>query len=147
MRISAKGRYALASMVYLSDQFNSREYIAILNISEALGISKIYLEQVFSILKKSGLVTSTKGSQGGYQLSRPPEEIKIYEILSSTETILFEETGSVSSEKTANIESAFQSMIIKPLDYTVRLFLEGITLWDLAEESKKNNDDNYIFYI
>lgn len=147
MRISAKGRYALASMVYLSDQFNSKEYIAILNISEALGISKIYLEQVFSILKKSGLVTSTKGSQGGYQLSKPPEEIKIYDILSSTETILFEETGSVNSEKTANMESAFQSMIIKPLDHTVRLFLEGITLWDLSEESRKNNDNDYIFYI
>lgn len=147
MRISAKGRYALASMVYLSGQFNSKEYIAILNISEALGISKIYLEQVFSILKKSGLVISTKGSQGGYQLSKPPEEIKIYDILSSTETILFEEAGSVGSEKTANMESAFQSMIITPLDHTIRLFLEGITLWDLSEESQKNNGNDYIFYI
>lgn len=147
MRISAKGRYALASMVYLSDRFNTKEYTAILNISETLGISKIYLEQVFSILKKSGLVTSTKGSQGGYQLSRPPEEIKIYDILSSTETTLFEEAETDSSHKTAHMESAFQSMIIKPLDYSIKLFLEGITLWDLSEESKRNNDSDYIFYI
>ena len=61
----------------------------VLKISEA-GVSKIYLEQVFSLLKRDGLVNSIKGAQGGYQLSRPAEEISVYDILSVAELSMFE---------------------------------------------------------
>ena len=57
MRISAKGRYALASVVHMAQQQHSGESITLVSISERLGISKIYLEQVFSLLKRGELVT------------------------------------------------------------------------------------------
>ena len=74
MKISAKGRYGLAAMTCLARNFASGSPITIISISEKLGISKIYLEQVFSLLKRAQLVNSIKGSQGGYQLSREPRE-------------------------------------------------------------------------
>ena len=49
MKISAKGRYGLAAMTYLARNFASGSPITIISISEKLGISKIYLEQVFSL--------------------------------------------------------------------------------------------------
>ena len=55
-----------------------------------LAVSKIYLEQVFSLLKRDGLANSIKGAQGGYQLSRPAEEISVYDILSVAELSMFE---------------------------------------------------------
>ena len=90
MRISAKGRYGLAAMAYLAHSYNNGAPVTIIRISEKLGISKIYLEQVFSLLKRAGLVHSLKGSQGGYQLSRRPGEISAYDILSAIELGLLE---------------------------------------------------------
>ena len=69
MKISAKGRYGLAAMTYLARNYAAGTPITIVSISEKLGISKIYLEQVFSLLKRARLVNSIKGSQGGYQLA------------------------------------------------------------------------------
>ena len=86
MRISAKGRYALAAAISMAQQHGTGEYITVISISEKLGISKIYLEQVFSLLKRAGLVTSVKGAQGGYQLSRMPGQITALDLLMAVET-------------------------------------------------------------
>ena len=53
MKISAKGRYGLAAMTYLARNYAAGTPITIVSISEKLGISKIYLEQVFSMLKRA----------------------------------------------------------------------------------------------
>ena len=90
MKISAKGRYGIASMVFLARSYDTSSPVTIISISEHLGISKIYLEQVFALLKRSKLVNSIKGSQGGYQLARPPHDITAYDILSAIEIALIE---------------------------------------------------------
>ena len=82
MRISAKGRYALAAMIHLG-RYKEGECIPLIQIAETMDISKIYLEQVFSLLKRAGLVSSIKGSQGGYQLTRYSKDISIYDIMST----------------------------------------------------------------
>lgn len=145
MKISAKGRYALAATIYLSNIFDSGEYTTLISISESLGISKIYLEQIFSLLKKSGIVTSIKGSQGGYQLSYSPDKITIYDVLISTETTLFEKNEPTLGEKASHIEKALQSMIFTPLDASIESYLKKVTLEKLLIEA--NIDNNYIFYI
>ena len=55
MRISSKGRYAVAAMTELAGVWKNGGSLTVLRISEALGISKIYLEQVFSLLKRAQL--------------------------------------------------------------------------------------------
>ena len=70
MRISAKGRYALASVVHMAQQQHSGESITLVSISERLGISKIYLEQVFSLLKRGEL--GLKKKQVGRGKARGP---------------------------------------------------------------------------
>ncbi len=85
MRISAKGRYSLAAMTYLALRYQAEKPIPLIAISESLGISKIYLEQVFTILKRTNLVISIKGPQGGYLLTKNPNEINIFEIFDCIE--------------------------------------------------------------
>ena len=87
MRISAKARYGLSAMVYFAMRYPTQTKFTVLEISEALKISKIYLEQVFTQLKVEGIVGATKGPQGGYSLKRPPAEITAYEVLAATETL------------------------------------------------------------
>jgi Rrf2 family transcriptional regulator, cysteine metabolism repressor len=105
MRISAKGRYALAAVISMAQQYSNGEYITVISISEKLGISKIYLEQVFSLLKRGGLVRSVKGSQGGYQLARTPGRINVLDVLSAVENSLFEKTEETVSVGAPDIDT------------------------------------------
>ena len=66
VRISTKGRYGLAAMIYLGQHAQSNSHIPLIQLADALGISKIYLEQVFSLLKRAELVRSTKGTPVSY---------------------------------------------------------------------------------
>lgn len=148
MRISSKGRYGLASMVCMAEGYGSDACITIVSLSERLGISKIYLEQVFSLLKRSGLVLAIKGAQGGYKLSRPPQEISVYEILRALEQSLFEKTAESVLQKAENIEKAMQESVFSVLDTAVEGVLRKMTLLDLQSEAEKRKQGScYMFYI
>ncbi|MGE4548383.1 MAG: Rrf2 family transcriptional regulator [Intestinibacillus sp.] len=148
MRISAKGRYALAAAICMAQQYGSGEYITVISISEQLGISKIYLEQVFSLLKRGGLVNSVKGAQGGYQLTRMPGQITVLDILSAVETSLFEKTEETVSAKAQAIETAMRVSAFEALDSAVRNVLSGVTLDDLLTETARHQESQAnMFYI
>jgi Rrf2 family protein len=148
MRISAKARYGLSVMISIAQKYNTGEITTVISLSERLKISKIYLEQVFSLLKRAELVLSTKGSQGGYQLSKPPAQITSYEILSSIESALFEKTSETVTEKSPAIEKTMQTAVFEKLDASIKQTLEAITLADLVNESEKNlSQDAYMFYL
>jgi len=147
MKISAKGRYGLAAMIYMT-QYSTSDCVTVSKISEDLGISKIYLEQVFALLKKAGLVTSIKGSSGGYQLSCPPEQISVFDILNAIEITLFEPTEAITSDKSSYINKALDSLLWNDLDNLVKQFLTSITLDKLSNEAVKNLYTNdYMYFI
>lgn len=80
MKIPTKGRYGLKAMVDLAMCLNS-ETITLKSISVRQSISEGYLEQIFSSLRKSGLVIGRNGSQGGYALSKPAGNLTVGGIL------------------------------------------------------------------
>lgn len=148
MRLSAKGRYALAATTSMAQYHSNNEYITLISISEKLGISKIYLEQVFSLLKHGGIVNSIKGSQGGYQLSAVPHQISAYDILSAVETSLFEKTEETIKEKAPDIETAMNHTIFDQLDSAIKTTLQKITLADLVNEAEKHKGgEGFMFFI
>ncbi len=148
MRISAKGRYALAATVSMAESHGNGEYTTVIRISEKLGISKIYLEQVFSLLKRGGIVHSVKGAQGGYQLARAPGQISVLDVLAAVELSLFEPAEETVSDKAPDIEAAMKLAAFDVLDGAVKRALGQITLSDLAAEAEKHkSEDGYMFYI
>ena len=84
MKISSKGRYALRLMLDIAQHDNGTP-IRIKDISLRQEISDKYLEQIISILNKAGYVRSIRGPQGGYLLTRQPEEYTVGMILRLTE--------------------------------------------------------------
>lgn len=148
MKISAKGRYALAAVTDMAQHYSTGEYITVISISERLGISKIYLEQVFSLLKRGAVVNSIKGSQGGYQLSRNPNEITLLDILLAVEFSLFEPAQDTVVDKAIDIDRALKATVFDSLDKTIKDTLSGITLLDLTNEVEKyKGEDQIMFYI
>ena len=73
MKISTKGRYALRVMIDIAIHSNGR-CVSIKEIAGRQEISEKYLEQIFTVLSRSGLLRSTRGAQGGYTLTRDPED-------------------------------------------------------------------------
>lgn len=148
MRISAKGRYALASVVSLGLDYPKGECTTVLSISEKLGISKIYLEQVFSLLKRGGVVSSVKGSQGGYQLTRAPSKITLCDVLSAVELSLFEKSEGTVADSAPGIEAAIRLGAFDRIDSALKDCMQGVTISDLVSEAEKNQPaDGLMFYI
>jgi Rrf2 family protein len=140
MRISVKGRYALAAVIEMAKN-KSRENIAAVNIANQLGISKIYLEQVFTQLKKNGILSAVKGSRGGYQLARSPVSVTAWDILSSLETALVEVAEPTVAENAPSIEIAMKEAVFTPLDEIIRTFLSGITVQSLLDMTEKQQTE------
>lgn len=148
MKISAKGRYGLAAMTHIAQNYQNGDPITIISIAEKLGISKIYLEQVFSLLKRAGLVLSIKGAQGGYQLATEPKKITAFAILSAIELALFEQAESTVKEKAIAIDEAMQITVFNVIDQKLETTLKNITLIDLVNEAEKHKEkDNLMYFI
>ena len=80
MRLTSKGRYAVTAMLDVTIHA-SHGPVSLADISERQGISLSYLEQLFSKLRKYGLVNSIRGPGGGYRLGRCSAEIAIADII------------------------------------------------------------------
>ncbi len=84
MRISTRGVYALEAMLALGSQ-PAGQRVSIREISEQTELSDSYLEQIFALLKRGGLLVSMRGNRGGYYLSRPAAEITVGDIVRAAE--------------------------------------------------------------
>jgi Rrf2 family protein len=84
MRISAKGDYAVKAMLDLA-MHRGRPLVPIQEIAARQGIPQRYLEQVLLSLKRAGLLTSKRGSTGGYHLTKSPDEITVGVVLRAVE--------------------------------------------------------------
>jgi len=148
MKLSSKSRYAIASMIEMAQTATSQERVTVLSLSQRLDISKIFLEQVFSLLRRAGLVNSMKGAQGGYQLARAPEQISVYDILVETEMGLFEKPEPTVEQSAPGIEKAMQELLFQPLDTALGSTLKRVLLSDLAEEAQRQSTDgSFMYYL
>ncbi|MCL2871371.1 MAG: Rrf2 family transcriptional regulator [Betaproteobacteria bacterium] len=141
MRLSAKGRYALAALIEIARQTQKGEIVSVLSISEKLGISKIYLEQVATSLKKSGIIQSTKGARGGYQLAQEARAITVLDVLAAVENTLMEKSDETVSEQSPSIEAAMRELVFNKLDRAVETCLSGVTIQDLLEYADRQNSE------
>lgn len=81
MNLSAKTEYACIAMVELALRLNSSEPVRVKAIADRHGIPPRFLVQILLQLKGAGMVASTRGAAGGYQLSKSPEQISLADII------------------------------------------------------------------
>lgn len=141
MRVSTKGRYALRMMIEFG--MNPNQYTKISQVAARQGISDKYLEQIVNVLLRAGYVKSSRGAQGGYMLTRPPEEYTVGMILRQTEGSLAPVScldGDVNVCERAGRCSTLSvwTRIRDAVDQVV----DQVTLADLVEEQKRRPDAN-----
>lgn len=140
MKISTKGRYALRLMLDLALN-NTGEPVRIKDISQRQDISDKYLEQIVSVLNRAGYVKSIRGPQGGYKLTKLPEQYTVGMILRLTEGSLAP-VACLESEvnECTRQEECVTLLLWKKLDAAVKAVVDTVTLEDLVEWSKEKKE-------
>ena len=140
MKISTKGRYALRLMLDLATYAKERP-VSLKDVANRQDISEKYLEQIMSTLNKAGYVRSIRGAQGGYLLTKLPEEYTVGMILRLTEGSLA--PVSCLSKPTMDCEHAADCRTLsmwKGLYDRITDYLDNIYLSDLIRPDIPGND-------
>ena len=143
MKISTRGRYAIRVMLDLAEH-NTGEYIPLMDIAKRQEISEKYMEQIMSILNKAGFVRSVRGPQGGYFLTRKPEEYTVGMILRLTEGSLAP-VACVEEENTCEkIHDCATILVWQKMNEAINDVVDHMTLQDLVDYEMKECSDYVI---
>jgi Rrf2 family protein len=115
-------------------------------IAERQKISESYLEQVFTNLRKAGLVKASRGSQGGYELSRPAGEITVREILQALEGPIAP-VHCVSDSQCEHEINCITRSFWEELRDKVNDFLDSVSLQDLTDRARMIIPEEPMYFI
>ncbi len=132
MRLTTKGRYAVTAMLDLAIHYELGP-ITLAGISQRQEISLSYLEQLFSKLRKNGLVDSARGPGGGYRLSREADNIAISEIIAAVDETV-DATRCNRKGNCQHEERCLTHELWCDLSDQIFEFLSNITLGSLVEK-------------
>lgn len=149
MKLSTKGRYGLRALIDLAVH-SKGEHVSLASIAQRQELSESYLESVFSLLKKAGLVTSVKGARGGYVLSNRPADIKIGTILRVLEgdLAIVDTDSSSNNAEEDRISYSIKNNVWDKVNEKINDLVDAITLEDMINEYHKiNGSDAIMYYI
>lgn len=132
MKLTTKGRYAVTAMLDLALHAENGP-ISLAEISTRQEISLSYLEQLFSRLRKQGLVASTRGPGGGYRVSRSLDQVAISEIIVAVnETV--DATQCAGKQNCLSHGRCLTHDLWEGLSAQIENFLKGVSLQDLIDK-------------
>lgn len=135
MKISTKGRYALRLMIDIG-QHQGQGYVPIRTIAQRQGISEKYLEQIITVLNKSGYVKSVRGAAGGYFLAKEPHDYLVGDILRLTEGSLAPVACVDEEIDCPNASHCATTLLWEQLYEAINSVVNSVTLADLIEKQE-----------
>ena len=133
MRLTTRGRYAVTAMLDLALHYQSGP-VSLSQIAERQGISRFYLEQLFSRLRKRGLVGATRGPGGGYRLLKSIEQISVADVIDAVdETVHATRCGG--QRNCQGEKRCLTHDLLADLSTQIRDFLGNISLNELVGQS------------
>lgn len=132
MKLTTKGKNAVTAMLDLCLYSNNLP-ISLAAINQRQGISVHYLEQLFNKLKKSKLVNSVRGPNGGYLLTRDAKDIKIAEIINAVEDN-FQATDCHGLENCRDGKKCIGHNLWSELNELLQNYLSSLSLYDAAHQ-------------
>lgn len=130
MKLSTRGRYGLRAICYIAEN-QEKGFIPVSEISENLNLSENYLEQLVRMLKKDGLIKSSRGPKGGYKINNDLNNITIGQILRSLEGDMT--TSECVSGKVNCDEKCDAYDLFTKLDFLINQAIDSITLENIVK--------------
>ena len=135
---NAKSQYASLAAIELARQYHANTPVQLKAISERLAMSRKFLVHVLIQLRSAGLVASTRGTLGGYQLARPPESISLWEVIQAVEP-----SGEVAGEGSHSPEREAVAQVVAQAQAAYHQVLRETSLADLLEAVNQQRDPMY----
>ena len=133
MKLSSKTITAIKMFVDLGEHYEEG-FISLVDIAKRKDVSKKFLEQIVPLYKNNGLITGTRGNQGGYRLAKSPREIMLKDIIFLSENyFLTEMVGYPPVDR-----------ILSDMDDLMYGYLGSLQLSKLVEEETESYSNNYI---
>ena len=148
MKFSTKSKYGIKAMMDLACQ-TPGHLISIKTIAERQKIPDSYLEQLFSTLRRAGLIRSVKGPSGGYELAKQARDITVLAIVEALDG----EVAVLSDKEHATFQEDpmayyLNTSLWAELDSNVKTMLEAMDLESMKETYYKlTHKDAYMYYI
>lgn len=147
MKLSTRGQYGTRALLDIALHQRERP-VPLKDIAQRQQISLQYLEHLITPLIAGGIVRSTRGARGGIGLAKPPQEIKLSEVIGLLE-------GSIAPVECVNdpkycsrSDSCVTRDIWAELEKAISGVLESTTLQDLVERQKrKEAPEEAMYYI
>jgi Rrf2 family cysteine metabolism transcriptional repressor len=142
MKLSTRTRYAVRAIIELA-QNEGQKPLQLKVIAQRQDISVKYLEQLMTVLRSGGFVRSVRGSKGGYVLARPPEQIKLNEILYCLEGPVSTVECVENEDYCGRAADCAARQVWTKVEMAIDNVLKSITLKDLVDRTKNNEN---LFY-
>ncbi len=141
MHLSTKGRFAVTAMIDLALNSNG-DPVTLSGISKRQGISISYLEQLFSRLRRNGLVQAVRGPGGGYLLNKYLATIKVSDIIFAVDepmdTTECGSKGECRSAQANHLQYCMTHELWTNLNRHMIAYLDSVNLASLVEQQKQN---------
>lgn len=141
MRISCKAEYGLRALLDLAQHYGEGP-VQSHEIAQRQDISENYLNQMLILLRRAGLVISTRGPQGGHQLARPPHEIALLDAILALEGPLLP----LSESDSPALDNLLVREVLDELRGLIESHLSGLTLEELCQR-KRQREGHLMYYI
>jgi Rrf2 family protein len=134
MKLSTRVRYGLRALIELAKQPDNRP-VPLRQLARNQRLSPKYLEQMAAIMKTAGLIESVRGSDGGYRLTRPPQDITVWDVYHVLDT----DDALVDCRDSVCERAAFCAtrQVWAGLNQAIRKTLQAKNLKELAEQEEK----------
>ncbi|WDI31722.1 Rrf2 family transcriptional regulator [Hyphococcus flavus] len=135
MKLTTKGRYAVSAMADIAST-GGEGPVSLSDIALRQGISLSYLEQLFSKLRKAGLVESARGVGGGYALTAVPAQMRVADIVAAVDEEIRTTActpGSVTGCQGTSARCLTHDLWDE-LGRQIEIFLNAVTLEDILEK-------------
>ncbi|HSI45859.1 MAG TPA: Rrf2 family transcriptional regulator [Methylophilus sp.] len=143
MRLTTKGRFAVTAMLDIA-LYEADKPITLAGISERQSISLSYLEQLFSRLRKQGLVSSVRGPGGGYRIAKAHTEISVSDIITAVDEQI-DATQCGGNEDCLDEGRCMTHELWASLNGKILDYLSGVSLADMVEMQKKKGSGTVHF--
>ena len=154
VKLSSKGRYAVRALFDIAF-YNDGQPTQVKDIAERQAIPQRFLEQIFQDLKRSGIVGSKRGPQGGYLLARPAQEILLGEVVRVIEgpVSLGEGVNSPPSPSDPSGDGLrVTESIFEEVSHRIERCLDSVTIADVCDKAnvlgiRRPGDGSYMYFI
>ena len=142
MKLSSRSRYGFRAILELAVEYGNGP-LQIKTIAKREDISNKYLEQLVAMLKASGLVRSIRGPKGGYELTRPPGDVKLSEVFTTLEGPVVTVECLEHPEFCPKCTECVTRDVWAKMQSAIMGVLESMTLQDLVDKTKQGQAENY----